>query len=63
LIFGLFLFLRETQEVTSQELKQEYLKFKEEYLKKKNKGYDLREAAWWIKEARKEYLGRNYEKA
>ena len=39
------------------------MKFKEEYLKKKNQGYDLREAAWWIKEARKEYLGRNYKKA
>ena len=42
---------------------QEYLKFREEYLKKKNQGYDLREAVWWIKEARREYFEGNYEKA
>jgi len=63
LAFGVFLYLREVREVTPQELKQEYLKFKEEYLKKKSQGYDLKEAVWWIKEARREYLEGNYEKA
>ena len=38
-IGGYFLFLKgkSTQEITSQKLKQEYLKFKKEYLEKKTK--------------------------
>jgi len=62
---GYFLFLKQkpSQKITPQKLHQEYLKFKKEYLKKRKEGYDLKEAVWWVKEARKEYLEGNYDKA
>lgn len=56
-----FLSLRERGR--PEDLRKEYLRFKEEYIKKKNQGYDLREAAMWIKEARREYFEGDYEKA
>jgi len=57
---GYFLFLKQK---SSQKLRQEYLKFKKEYLKKRKEGYDLKEATWWIKQARREYFDGNYDKA
>ena len=63
LVLSALLFLKTSHEITPHELKQKYAKFKEEYAKKKSQGYDLGEATWWLKEARKEYFEGNYEKA
>ena len=63
IILALGMFFLKTYEITPKKLRQEYLEFKKVYLEKKNQGYDLREAAWWINEARKAYLEGDYEKA